>query len=278
MTALNRTPSDLTISPRDRAYGQAARPKRCWLRDDPIATAVLNAFSATFPQGERFFIESVVHYKDCTSEPLTSQIKAFVRQEAMHTREHLAFNRQVTGAGYDIAPLEARTTERLTIAKARHPIAQLALTVAMEHFTAILANALLSEPRHLDGAPQPEAQLWRWHSVEEIEHKSVAFDTYMAATAGISAYRRWSIRCRVMGLTTWLFTRTMSKNIADLLRQDGLDPVAERGRVLRYLFGRRGLLRGALWHYLAYYRPGFHPWSLDDRQLIAEADAGFAPA
>jgi len=220
----------------------------------------------------------VVKFKDHVQEPLKSQVKAFVRQEAMHTREHIAFNAQVIEAGYDITSLENRTLERLAIARARHPVAQLAGTVAMEHFTAIIANSLLSEPKILEGASGKAGELWRWHSIEEIEHKAVAFDVYMAVTQKISAFKRWSIRTRVMVLTTYNFTRSMSANIADLLRQDGLDPIKERGRALKLVFGKNGLLRGALPHYLAFYLPGFHPWSLDDRKLIAETEMSLAPA
>ncbi|CAN5138156.1 metal-dependent hydrolase [soil metagenome] len=277
MTSSNRTPSDLTISPRDRHYGKSPVSRRWWLREDPVATAILNAFSATFPEGEKFFIESVVQFKDQVVEPLKTQVKAFVRQEAMHTREHIAFNEQVTGAGYDITSLEERTKGRIAIAKARHPIAQLAGTVAMEHFTALIAHSLLTNPKVLEGAAGEAGHLWRWHSVEEIEHKSVAFDVYMAATAKLSPFKRWKIRSQVMLLTTINFTQAMSANIADLMRQDGLDPKKERGRALKLVFGRDGLMQGLLPHYLAFYMPGFHPWSLDDRKLIAEHDTAMAP-
>lgn len=273
MTVLSHTPADLTISPRDRAHGKAPVAKRWWLRDDPVATAILNAFSATFPEGERFFIESVVQFKDRVEEPLKGQVKAFVRQEAMHTREHLAFNEQVVGAGYDISGIEARTVQRLALARSRHPVAQLGVTVAMEHFTALIANSLLSDPEQLKGAAGESGDLWRWHSAEEIEHKAVAFDVFMAATKGLTPFKRWSIRVRLMMLATLNFSRSMTANIADLLRQDGLDPKAERAKALKLLFGRHGLFRGALGHYLAFYMPGFHPWKHDDRKLIEGYDA-----
>lgn len=272
MTSLSHTPTDLTISPRDRAHGKAAIPARWWLRGDPVATAVLNAFSGTFPEGERFFIESVVAFKDRVEEPLKSQVKQFVRQEAMHTREHIAFNESVTGAGYDVTRIEARTVGRLAIARSRHPVAQIAVTVAMEHFTAMIAHALLSNPKLLEGAVAETGDLWRWHSVEEIEHKAVAFDVYMAATKTLSPFKRWLIRCQIMMLATNNFARSMSANIADLLRQDGLDPKKERWRALAMFFGRNGLFAGQLGHYLAFYMPGFHPWKHDDRKLIAQHD------
>src|SRR3954471_21015598 len=97
MTSLSQTPADLTLTSREVGYGKRTDSQdRWWLRGDPVATAVFNALSATFPEGERFFIETVVRFKDQLPEPLKGQVKTFVRQEALHTREHLAFNRQAS--------------------------------------------------------------------------------------------------------------------------------------------------------------------------------------
>ena len=52
------TPTDLTITPRDRRFGRDRRAQRHWLNGDPIATAFFNALSITFPRGEAFFIET----------------------------------------------------------------------------------------------------------------------------------------------------------------------------------------------------------------------------
>jgi uncharacterized protein len=272
MTLRNRTPGDLTISPRDRDFGRRAVTGRWWVKNDPVATAIMNALSATFPEGEKFFIESVVKFKDQVDEPLKSQLKAFVRQEAMHTREHIAFNQKVIADGYDITGIEERSLARLAVARSRHPVAQLAVTAAMEHFTAILAEDLLTCASRLEGADPDTIKLWKWHSIEEIEHKSVAYDVFLKVTEGMSPFKRWSIRTRIMMLTTYNFVRNMTGHVADLLRQDGLDPKKHRMAALRVLFGRDGMLRGAMVHYLAYYLPGFHPWNKDNRRLIAEAE------
>lgn len=272
MTVLTRTPSDLTISPRDRDFGRRAKVQRWWVNDDPVATAIMNALSATFPEGEKFFIETVVKFKDHVDEPLKSQVKAFVRQEAMHTREHIAFNNQIIAGGYDITGIEERSLARLSIARSRHPVAQLAVTVAMEHFTAILAHDILTNPTRLAGAAPDAAKLWKWHSIEEIEHKSVAYDVFLNVTKSLSGFQRWSIRSRVMMLTTYNFIQNMTGHVADLLRQDGLEPKTCRGRALKILFGKGGMLRGRIGSYLAYYRPGFHPWDHDDRALIASTE------
>lgn len=276
MARASRTPSDLQIRPRNLRFAADIPAQRWWSGGDPIETALYNAFSATFPEGEKLFIEAVVRFRDQVSEPLKSQIVDFARQEGNHTREHLAFNAHITAAGYDMSRIEAHTLRRVTEARTRPALAQLAMTAALEHFTAILAHASLKNPHEFDGAPPEIARLWRWHAVEEIEHKAVAFDTLRAATEDRPAFRRWAMRCMIMLLVTIGFTSSMTANVADLLRQDGFEPAKLRGRALRTLFVSPGLLSRVLLHYLAYFRPGFHPWDIDDRDLIGEAEASVA--
>lgn len=270
------TPQDLAITPRDLTFEKLASNDRWWLGGDPIATSFYNALSVTFPQGERFFMDAVRRYRGSTDGTLAEQVTAFLTQEALHTREHVSFNRQVAGQGYDIARLEARTRRRLDFARSRHPRLQLGATIALEHFTALLAHALLSDPRHLAGAAPHARDLWRWHAIEEIEHKSVAFDTFMAATRDLSAFRRWHIRVWTMVMATLILHAVVSRNMRDLLEHDGLSGGRVRGRTMAYLWTRPGLLSQVLIPYLAYYRPGFHPWDNDDRALIRAAERTLA--
>ena len=94
--------------------------------------------------------------------------------------------------------------------------------MCLEHFTAILANQLLGNPRHLDGADPESAALWRWHSIEEIEHKGVAYDTWLHATRGSPRWKRWKIKAKVMLFVTRNFVVDRSLGTLELLRQDGI--------------------------------------------------------
>src|SRR4029453_7001080 len=103
------TPADLTITPRDLKVDRNTRNARWWHGGDPVATAYFNALSAAFPQGETFFIEVVRRHRDKTEGKLQEQIAAFVKQEAMHTREHVVFNKLIKAAGYDTSNMDAET-------------------------------------------------------------------------------------------------------------------------------------------------------------------------
>lgn len=265
------TPPDLHIEKRDLKFGREAPPPRWWHSGDPGRTAFFNALSSTFPVGEKFFMTSVRHYRGDTPQPLRGQIDDFLYQESMHSREHVVFNRQAEDAGFDIAAAEDRARRTIAWVKRRSPIQQLAATCALEHFTATLAHDALANPEHLGGASEEARQLWRWHAIEEIEHKAVAFDTYLHAARGMTRFRRWLKRCTVMSVTTMRFHYVIFRNTADLLRQDGRNDLATWRVLLGWLYGRRGLMRALLKGVFTYMKPGFHPWHVDDRPLLAEA-------
>ena len=273
-----RTPEDLSITPRDRRFGRGARTDRWWMNGDPVATAFYNALSATFPKGEAYFVESVRAFRDGAPPRLAAEIKAFTTQEVMHSREHVQFNRRALEAGYDLSPLERRVEERLAVTRARPPVVNLAATMCLEHFTAILAHQLLKDPRHLAGADPECAALWRWHSIEEIEHKGVAYDTWLHATRDWSRRKRWKVKAKVMLFVTRNFIVDRTGGVIELLRQDGITGPKAWARVLWHGWVRPGMLRKIFAAWLAFFLPGFHPWNHDDRPLIARAEASAAPA
>ena len=272
MRVASVTPADLTITPRDRRFGREQATKRWWHGGDPYATALYNALSATFPKGEAFFVESVRRYINEAPEKLQGEIRAFTTQEVIHSREHDAFNRRAAEAGYDLAELDRVIDHRLAIVCAKPPIAALAATMVLEHFTAILAHQLLADRRHLAGAEPEAAALWRWHAAEEIEHKGVAYDTWLNATRGWSRWKRWKVKAQVMLLITSHFFPDRLKGAAALLRQDGITGWPAWSGLLRYALLKPGIFRKILGGWASFFVPGFHPWNHDDRALIRGFD------
>jgi predicted metal-dependent hydrolase len=277
------TPADLTITPRDLRLDRDASQPRWWHGNDPVATAFFNALSVSFPQGETFFIETVRRYRDRGDARLQAQIQAFIQQEAAHTREHVAFNKLIKNAGYDTTAMDCETRRRLGIARTRHPVAQLAITVALEHFTAIMAHCLLTDKNPLPGAPPEILRLWQWHAIEELEHKAVAYDTFLEVTRELSPFKRWALRCHVMLLIGAQFWYTTFERMADFFRQDGINNARTWWRVFTYLWFKPGMMRALCLPYLSFFRPGFHPWNHDDNALIRDFEqrlglAGATPA
>lgn len=272
------TPADLAIAVRDRRFGRETPPGRWWLADDPVATAWHNSLSATFPRGEAFFIEAVKAHRDGVPPRLDAEIRAFIRQEINHTREHVAFNRAAESAGYDIARIDRRVEELLALTKDRPVILNLAATMALEHFTAMMAHEFLANPAHFAGADPEAAAMWRWHAIEEIEHKGVAYDTWLHATREWSRFKRWKVKALMMLIVSKNFITHRIEDTLDLLQQDGLAGARWKWRLAKYLLGKPGVLRRIFPAWLSYFKPGFHPWQHDDRALIGKADSAFADA
>jgi uncharacterized protein len=270
------TPSDLTITPRDRKFDRGALKKRLWHGGRIEATAIYNALSATFPAGEAYFVESVRRFRDGAPPKLASEIKAFTTQEAIHSREHDAFNRRASDAGYDLTKLEERVEYRLSISRQRPPIVSLAATMALEHFTAILAHQLLKNPSHLKGADVEAAELWRWHACEEIEHKGVAYDTWLHATRDWEARKRWKVKALVMLYVTRNFLVDRTLGSLELMRQDGVTGLRAWSKLLWYVWIYPGMFRKIAGAWLHYFLPGFHPWKIDDRDLLRRYEASAA--
>jgi len=271
------TPSDLTITPRDRRFGRGERTDRWWLGGNPYGSALYDALSVTFPKGEAFFVESVRAFRDGAPPRLAEEIRAFTTQEVMHSREHVAFNRRAVEAGYDIAPLEARVDMRLEETRTRPPIVNLAATMALEHFTAVIAHQLLGNPSHLKNADPQSAALWRWHSIEEIEHKGVAFDTWLFATKDWPRRKRWMLKSMVMLKVTRNFFVERTQGALILLAQDGIKGPRAWAGLFWFAMVSPGMFRKILGSWVRFFLPGFHPWNQDDRGLIATAEEQLPP-
>jgi predicted metal-dependent hydrolase len=272
------TPDDLQITVRDRRFGRGATPQRRWLGGDPVASCWFTALSLTFPRGEAFFIEAVRASRTGAPPRLGAEIRAFVRQEANHSREHIAFNRAAEAAGYDVRAIDQRVAALIDEASQKPPIARLAVTMALEHFTAMFAHDFLANPEQFLNSEAEQAELWRWHAAEEIEHKSVAYDTWLHATRHWPRFRRWWVRSLVMLSVTRRFVAHRTRDTLDLLTQDGLGRGEARRRLLWYLWGKPGVLRRILPAWLGFFLPGFHPWNTDDRALIAVYESDYAAA
>jgi predicted metal-dependent hydrolase len=272
------TPAELRITPRDRRFGRETAAPRLWHGGRVEATAIYNALSTTFPKGEAFFVESVRAFRVGAPPRLAEEIKGFTTQEAIHSREHGAFNKRAADAGYDLSKLEERVEQRLAITRDRPPIVSLAATMALEHFTAILAHQLLADPRHLEGAEKETADLWRWHAVEEIEHKGVAYDTWLNATRHWPRSKRWKLKARVMLLVTRNFVVDRTAGALELMRQDGVSGLRAWWLLLNYLWLRPGMFRKIAGAWVKFFMPGFHPWNEDDRELLRTYAASVEPA
>jgi predicted metal-dependent hydrolase len=272
------TPGDLNVAARDIRFQLEDARKGHWLGGDPVGTAVFNALSLTFPDGERLFMDAVKNYRHLLTGKLLEDAKGFIAQEAIHSREHHQLNSLIDRDRYPVAEIEEIVRARVKMARERGKMGMLLSTIALEHFTAMMAEMHARHRDLFNDTPAGVEQLWRWHAMEETEHKAVAYDVFLEATKDWSPLKRYMTRCRVMALVTFFFTRNISRYAARLLEADGYATKAALKAVKRFVWGDPGLFRRGWKTYFAWYRPGFHPWDQDDRERFADWKAEFDAA
>jgi predicted metal-dependent hydrolase len=234
-----------------------------------------------FPPGEEFFVRSVRRYADRITEPtLKKRVAGFIGQEVTHGLHHRELNEKLTEMGYrskmvetigrrsgkveDLVDKYLPNMDRLKYIR----LTMLAATAALEHYTAVLAERLLESGDLQAMVTDDEVRnLLYWHAIEELEHKSVAFDVYRAV--GGPEWLRRAVMAVIWTGTVPFATAGSWFSIA------WSDPDGRRqpGRVLRETVGliRGPLLNdGMIGRLAVYMKKDFHPDDLDTEVLLEQ--------
>lgn len=297
-TAQTRSP-DRTIKVRRVSFEEMLeRLTKDFTTDgDVISAHVISVLSGMFPDGEEMFVDSVRHFRDQVTDPdLARQVNAFIGQEVIHGRQHRALNTRFAELGYRsqivehfmefdddglspgmhrviwvlsrVGPLrhmlrgfEQRRAERGE--SGPDPLFELALTAAFEHYTATMAEMMLTEAFLQDMFVDDELfRLWAWHAIEESEHRAVAFDVFKAVSGDEE------IRLQAMRLAGWALLFMTGWHVAFGVLSDrrswknfGLFKSLQRQRKnpLRSKTFRKRIGE--------YYRADFHPLQRDTQAL-----------
>ena len=193
------TPADLSITPRDRRFGREAAAPRFVARRTRRGDCYLQCIVGDLPDPARP-ISSKASASSAKALRRSSPKKSrrFTTQEAIHSREHDAFNKRAADAGYDLSKLEARRE-----ASRDNPRADRRSSTSRRPWRSSISprswRTNCSPTRGIStGAEKEAADLWRWHAVEEIEHKGVAYDTWLYATRDWPRFKRWKVKAKVM--------------------------------------------------------------------------------
>jgi uncharacterized protein len=244
----------------------ASVPRHFAADGDLITSHFIAALSALFPEGENFFIRSVKHYRDQVTDPgLKEQVSGFIGQEVVHGREHGAFNEHLATLGYPALKIDRLVRKGMQF-RSRHvaPIANLASTAALEHFTATLAELVMTSEETREAMGHDAVRdLFLWHALEESEHKAVAFDVYRAA-GGTERRRIWTMRA----ITVSFLLGVIAHTTASLLGDRATYHPTRLARSVAALRHSPFLTRSVRRRIIAYNRVGFHPDDNDNTALL----------
>ncbi|SFR49190.1 hypothetical protein SAMN04488073_2242 [Marinobacter gudaonensis] len=276
-TRASNTPEQVTIKPQRMGFEFGEQVPQYWLDNSYFLSHMMNALSVLFPQGEQFFVDSVRAYRDQISDPkLKAEVRGFIGQEAMHSLEHVAMNQHVRDQGMPVEELEKHLEVVLGIAKKLPKRHQLAITCALEHMTAMMADMLLERSDVREDMDESMRPLWVWHAIEETEHKAVTYDVFQQV-GGTYAERAFYqvFSTAALGVMASYFTGRM------MLNDRKNFSLKDSARGLWRMWGRNGTFSSLIPTWLEYFKPDFHPWDHDNSELIArfkaEIQAHIAP-
>jgi predicted metal-dependent hydrolase len=245
-----------------------------WCCNDVLYTAYMNGISLALPLGEHFFIRSIRQFEDQVTDPvLQDDLKRFVAQESIHSRQHELYNQLLIRDGYEIHEIQQRTQQALDeVWDESSPMERLAITIALEHITHVLGDQILVNRDRLSGWNSEFRAFWLWHAAEEVEHKAVCYDLY--TQLGGTYFMRSKALIHMTARMLEIFWKNQHDLMAQTVRMRGINmpSAVEVARAnMGYMFSFKsgeGLLRGGERTYAEWFVPHYHPWKHDNRQAL----------
>ncbi len=244
-----------------------------WNTKGVVVMHFINAFQSLFPEGERLFIDAV---RDCTQEDpsvvtgdpvFQDDLNHFIEQEGRHSMVHDKWTKALTAGGYTQMDAYTMLMHRFRTWARTHldKMTRLSITIGAEQYTASMTKLFARDQPDLVFATAPVFQrIFLYHTMEELEHKSVCYDLYQKYHGG---YLR---RMLGMGFITYYIWMNVLRRHRYLLRHDGKWDSKHRRDFWMFYLGRSGILRALMPRLSEYIRPSFHPWQSDERALFEE--------
>ena len=190
-----------------------------WIPNQPFVSYFVNEINMILPAGEFWFCRLYNKVLPrITDEKLKEDVRAFIRQEAMHAQAHTSANKEYLDVrhisternlalmNFLFGKVLADQPLGITIPKAldeQWDLFRVGIIATVEHMTCVLGKYVLyNKEWEKLGADANMLDLLKWHGAEEIEHRTVAFDLYRHLGGGYIAryYQSVIVIAGVLGL------------------------------------------------------------------------------
>ncbi|MDQ8038421.1 MAG: metal-dependent hydrolase [Pedobacter sp.] len=228
------TTADTELKPRQVKFDWSTAPFQ-WIPGDAFGSHAINHFSFTLVRGELFFCrvfnQALPHVKDAA---LRKDVEVFIRQEGIHSRAHRdSIDQYLTRYKVDLDSNYRREMWVFEQMLADQPFGikipkllqkqwltfRVGIVAAAEHYTCGFGQYVLD---HCDwearGANHEVSDLFTWHSAEEVEHRTVAYDLYRHLGG------TYSMRALIMLVLAPTFLYLMAAGTAELANSDDEAP------------------------------------------------------
>lgn len=229
-----------------------------FIKDDPEQSFSFITGSLLLPYLEPYLIRSMKAAQSHVTDPkILDGLKGFIAQEGQHYRMHMKFNASVRRAGFPgLQALEKELSDdyqRFTNTKSLR--FNLAYAEGFEAFTMNAIKGMMGTNGLGDDLPE-FLQMIEWHFIEELEHRTVAFDVYDHVCGG------YFYRLAVGMWAQWHFTSWLRRATAYMMKTS---PAPKRSakemakvrasQPLSRAISARNILPGLLRIYLPSYTP-----------------------
>jgi len=249
----------------DFDFDTSKAPKYCW-DNNAWGSAFILTFSAFIPAGERFVIDAVRDFRDQSKDPeLRQRTTGLSDQEAAHSKMHTEFNNMYNTKGLPINRL-AKLSEKIYLGFLLPRLPKkttLAIAAGIEHVTAVMAEGSFGKNiesiNKLEGVTR---DFLVWHLMEELEHKSVAYDLYEEIDGGYVHRIFAFIFILAISIPFGLYA------LSHILKTHGFSQGKSKNNIGKsYL---RKLISGSTSQYLDYFRRDFHPDDIDTTEMLEQ--------
>lgn len=234
-----------------------------FIKDDPEMSFMFLGAWMMLPYLEPFLIrtmrDALPHIRDAK---LKEDLKRFCAQEGEHFKQHAKANdliRSLHPSYEALLPLEEELDQEFKDFTKNKPLKfKLAYAEGFESMTSAMSRAQL-EVELYDRTSSPLADLAKWHVMEELEHRSVAFDIY-EHVVGSWFYRMKQSIWSQKHYFAWVkrFQKILVAPQADLFASFATPEITARRKAYNKHYLRRGMPR-----VLATYLPWYDPSKVD---------------